>query len=197
MKYSLRLFTSAALVAMMFSACAKKSDQASVGANAGTDSTSMTAPNNTEANKTKMAAFYNDVINSHNVDAMAKYTSVNFVDHNPDPGQSGEGLENNKKGMAAWFTSMPDAHVTVDRMVADGDMVVALIHMSGTMKGDMGGMKATNKSCNVPGVDIVRIQDGKAVERWGYFDQMAMMTQLGMMPMPATPNGKPNGNKKM
>ena len=45
-----------------------------------------------------------------------------------------------------------------------------MVTMTGTMKGDMGPMKATGKSAKVGGVDIVRIKDGKAVERWGYFD---------------------------
>lgn len=45
-------------------------------------------------------------------------------------------------------------------------------------------MKATNKSMNIGGVDFVRLDNGKAVERWGYFDTKAMMMQLGLMPPP-------------
>ncbi len=177
----------AAFGLMMFSACAKNGNQA---ANGAVDSAKMTA----DANKEKMKSFYENIINAHKVDQLDQYCTAAFVDHNPDPGHDGNGLENNKKNFTEWFASMPDAHVTVDNIVADGDMVWAMVTMTGTMKGDMGGMKATGKSAKVGGVDIVRIKDGKAVERWGYFDNMAMMMQLGLMPPPP---GAPAPAKKM
>ncbi len=195
MKRSLNLLMRSALAGalglMMFSACAKNNNQASNGA--AVDSAKMT----TEANKAKVKDFYENVINKHNADVLDQYCTANFVDHNPDPGMDGNGLENNKKNFKAWFASMPDAHITVDNVIADGDLVVSMMHWGGTMKGDMGGMKATGKTANnIPGVDIVKFKDGKAVERWGYFDQMAMMQQLAMMP-PPPPGAPPAGAKKM
>jgi predicted ester cyclase len=188
MKRSLNLLMTAAFGLMMFSACAKNDNQA---ANGAVDSAKMTA----EANKEKMKAFYENVINAHNADKVSDYATASFVDHNPDPGHDGNGLENNVKNFKDWFTMMPDAHIAIDNMVADGDMVWTMVTMTGTWKGDMGPMKATGKSCKVGGVDIVRIKDGKASERWGYFDNMAMMQQLGMPPMPPPP--APASAKKM
>src|SRR5437879_518441 len=109
----------AIFAAALFSSCAKKTDQAGAMA----DSSSMTAGNNGEANKAAVKGFYEDVINAHNVNAMDKYTAANFVDHNPEMGHSGQGIDDAKKSFTEWFASMPDAHMTIDRMVADGDMV--------------------------------------------------------------------------
>ena len=162
---------------MMFAACAKNGNQAMNGA---ADSAKMTA----DSNIAGMKSFYENVINAHNADVLDKYCAVNFVDHNPDPGTDGNGLDNNKKNFKGWFASMPDVHMTIDRIAADGDYVWTMWTMSGTMKGDMGSMKATGKSAKVSGVDIVHIKDGKAIERWGYFDQMSMMQQFGLMPPP-------------
>ena len=67
-------------------------------------------------------------------------------------------------------------------MWADKDMVIAHYTMTGMNSGPMGEMPATNKSVNVNGVDIVRFENGKAVEHWGYWEEMKMMQQLGMMP---------------
>ena len=186
MKKTLTLLCSVAMATLLISSCAKN------GANGSADSTqaSANAANNMDANKAAVRAFYDEVINAHKPDAVDKFCVANFVDHNPDMGHSGQGIDDAKKSFADWFASMPDAHVTVDNMIAEGDLVVSMVTMTGTMKGDMGGMKATNKSAKVGGVDIVRIKDGKAVERWGYFDQMAMMKQLGMMPPPPGPEKK-------
>ena len=47
------------------------------------------------------------------------------------------------------------------------------------------GMSATGKDVTVEVIDIVRFgEDGLAREHWGVFDQMAMMTQLGLVPGP-------------
>jgi hypothetical protein len=44
------------------------------------------------------------------------------------------------------------------------------------------GMPASKKRFKITGVDIVRVKDGKAVERWGNFDMASMMQQIGMGP---------------
>jgi predicted ester cyclase len=176
----------------MFSSCAKKGSETAT-----TDSTqtTATAPNNVEANKAGVRAFYDTVINGHNIAAIDKYCAENVVDHNPDPGQSGQGIAAIKKGFQDWFASMPDVHISIDQIMGEGDMVTAISTMTGTMKGDMGPMKATGKSCKVMNIDIIKLKDGKCVERWGLADQMAMMQQLGMMPPP--PTGAPGDKKKM
>ena len=61
---------------------------------------------------------------------------------------------------------------------------MALVTMTGTNSGPMGQMPATNKQINVGGIDVLVIHDQKASERWGFFDTMKMMEQLGMMPAP-------------
>jgi predicted ester cyclase len=43
----------------------------------------------------------------------------------------------------------------------------------------MGNMPATNKSFRINGIDIIVVKDGKATERWGIFDDMSLMGQLG------------------
>ena len=181
MKQSLVLLSSAVVALFLFSSC--KNNGGGTTAAAG----GMTAQ---DSNKAGAKAFYEDVINAHNPGAVDKYCAVNFVDHNPDMGHSGQGLDDAKKSFGEWFASMPDAHITVDNMTADGDMVWVAYTMTGTMKGDMGPMKATNKAAKVGGMDLLRIKDGKAVERWGYYDQMSMMQQLGMMPAAPKPEEK-------
>jgi predicted ester cyclase len=54
----------------------------------------------------------------------------------------------------------------------------------GTHSGELMGVPPTGKQVTVTGIDIYRVAGGKLVERWGEFDQMGMMQQLGVVPAP-------------
>jgi predicted ester cyclase len=51
-----------------------------------------------------------------------------------------------------------------------------------THTGEFMGIPATGKRITYPGIDILRIAGGKVVDRWGYFDDMGMMQQMGVLP---------------
>jgi steroid delta-isomerase-like uncharacterized protein len=135
-------------------------------------------------NKERVNQFYTQVINAHNVNMIDSFCHADFVDHNPSPGHSGTGADDLKAQFAELFTAFPDINITPDFMVADGDTVVAYVTFTGTQSGPLGPMPASNKKVNIKGIDIVAIKDGKATHRWGFGDDMGMMTQLGMMPGP-------------
>jgi hypothetical protein len=48
----------------------------------------------------------------------------------------------------------------------------------------MGPMKATKKTVNVQGLDILLMKDGKIAKGWGFSNSMQMATQLGLVPGP-------------
>ena len=134
-------------------------------------------------NKAMVSRFYEEVLNKHNPDAMEEFFAADFVDHNPSPGQA-PGLEGVKQEFVMMFTAFPDMHLTVDHQIAEGDKVVSRLTVHGTHKGDFMHIPATGKPLTITGIDIVRIKDGKAVERWGNFDELGMMLQLGVIPAP-------------
>ncbi|MGH7601513.1 MAG: ester cyclase, partial [bacterium] len=86
--------------------------------------------------------------------------------------------------MGMFRTAFPDLQVTVEDIIAKGDKVWVYTTMRGTNKGEFMGMPATGKKIEVKGIDIVRFVNGKAVEHWGVSDDLTMMQQLGMIPMP-------------
>ena len=146
-----------------------------------TNPAANSVPDHTAANKAKTRRAYNELFNAHNVAVADSFLAPDIVDHNPDPGHSGKGLDDVKAMLTQMLTAFPDLHVTPDFLIAEGDTVVAYLTLTGTNSGPMGNMPATNKSFTINGIDILRIQNGKAVERWGVFDDMALMTQIGMM----------------
>jgi len=65
--------------------------------------------------------------------------------------------------------------------------------MTGTMTGPLMGMKPTGKVFSNENFDLVKIENGQAVEHWGASDTGAMMMQLGLTM--TAPGGKPAQHK--
>ncbi len=59
---------------------------------------------------------------------------------------------------------------------------MARVTFQGTHSGEFQGIPATGKQVSMQVIDILRIENGKVVERWGLSDQVGMMQQLGVMP---------------
>jgi steroid delta-isomerase-like uncharacterized protein len=78
--------------------------------------------------------------------------------------------------------AFPDLHITVEDLIAEGDRVVGRVTFRGTHSKDFQGMPATGKQIEMQVIDILRVEDGKIMERWGVADNLAMMQQLGAMP---------------
>ncbi|MFQ5795562.1 MAG: ester cyclase [Candidatus Bipolaricaulia bacterium] len=135
----------------------------------------------TEENKAKTRRFYEEVLSQRNVDVLDEFIGAGFVDHNPNPGQA-PGLEGVKQIFAQILVSFPDLHFTIEDMIAEGDKVTTRLTLSGTHQGEFQGIPATGKQVAMTGIDIIRIEGGKAVERWGEFDFLGMMQQLGVVP---------------
>ena len=105
------------------------------------------------------------------------------IDHNPDPGQT-PGLAGVRQAFTRFRAAFPDLSLTCEDILAEGDKVAARIVMRGTNSGEFMGMPATGKQIAVNSIELARFANGKVVERWGQFDAMGMMQQLGVAPMP-------------
>ncbi len=139
-----------------------------------------------EENKALMRQFYDEVVNRGNLAMIDKAAAANIVDHTLAPG-----LPPGVAGVKQWFTLMrkafPDAHATVNDILADGDKVVARVAFRGTHKGEFLGVPATGKPVSIEGIDILRFSGGKLAEHWGQFDNLGMLQQLGVVPPPGKP----------
>jgi predicted ester cyclase len=104
-----------------------------------------------------------------------------FIDHDPEPDQA-PGAEGVKEAFRRIRSGFPDLKLTPEAMYTDGDTVIARVRVTGTHNGEFSGIPPTGKSIDTAVIDIVRVEDGKAVERWGIFDVVKMMQQLGQFP---------------
>lgn len=127
-----------------------------------------------------------DMLNTGKMDDLGKYIAESFTEHQVWPGQK-PGLAGMKESMTQMRTAYPDMKFTINSITADSNMIWALSTMTGTNSGPMMGMPPTNKKINVQAVDIVRLENGKCVEHWGFMEEKKMMQQLGMMPPDPAP----------
>lgn len=99
-------------------------------------------------------------------------------------GRETHGLEELKQYMSGLFDAVPDLHVTIEDMIAEGDKVASRYTMTGTQKGEFNGIPPTNKKATFWLLEIDHVVNGKFVEGWVRFDTLDFMRQLGLIPMP-------------
>jgi ketosteroid isomerase-like protein len=86
-----------------------------------------------------------------------------------------------------WTTGMSDAKVGEPRYLEAGDHSVCRFVGSGTNDGPIGPPRAvTGKRMEMPFCELLRVRDGKVVEGEMYYDQLTMLTQLGLAEAPVT-----------
>jgi steroid delta-isomerase-like uncharacterized protein len=79
-------------------------------------------------------------------------------------------------------TAFPDARITVEADVSEGDIVASRWTISGTHGGDFQGVPATGRAVTIVGIDFSRVVDGKIAEHWAQFDVIGLMQQIGAVP---------------
>jgi len=78
--------------------------------------------------------------------------------------------------------SFPDARVTVEDQIAEGDKVMDRWTATGTQTGDLMGMLPTGRRIEISGITISRFSGGKIAEDWYQSEDLGMMQQLDVIP---------------
>lgn len=80
--------------------------------------------------------------------------------------------------------AFPDLEMSVDDMIVAGDMVADRVTWRATHRGELMGIPPTGRRVTVTEIHLARIADGKIVERWGNWDPLGLLRQLGAVPTP-------------
>jgi steroid delta-isomerase-like uncharacterized protein len=137
----------------------------------------------TEENKVRVSRLYEEIFNHKKLAVVDDCFAPNVIDHSLPPGAP-SGIEGVRQTIAMFLAAFPDLHLTLEDMIAEGDKVMARWTLRGTHQGASLGMPTTGKQVTMPGISILRFDDGKAAETWVIFDQLGMLQQLGLAPVP-------------
>ena len=139
-----------------------------------------------DANKALIMRF-SDMVRTADWDALDEILTENFQRHcQATPEVKITSREEFKDLQRGYVVGFPDQRVTVEFMVAEGDYVAAYGAYMATHTGPMGDIPATGKTVDVKMITIFRIEGEKIAEIWVEWDNMAMLSQLGLFPPPAS-----------
>ena len=105
-----------------------------------------------EENKAKVRQFFKEVVEKGNLAMFDEFVTPDFVDHQPAPGQLPGAA-----GVRQFFTSMRAAisnlQVTIEHMIAEGDLVAAHVSIRGKHTGELMGVPGSGKDV------VMRVSD--------------------------------------
>lgn len=121
----------------------------------------------TEAENARVVtAFYELAFNQHRpTEAARLYIGDRYIQHNPNVPNGAEAFYGYFEGH---FRENPQSHVTIHRVIADGDLVALHLH--------------SQQTPDDPGraiVDIFRLEDGKIVEHFDVIQPVPATTANG------------------
>jgi steroid delta-isomerase-like uncharacterized protein len=137
----------------------------------------MSAPEN----KAVSRRVVEEIFNGGNLDLADELYAPDYVLHDPSLPEDLHGPEGLKQYAGMNLGAFPDARVTVEDQIAEGDMVVSRWTATGTHTGELMGIPPTGRYVEVSGITINRFSGGRIAEDWYQSDDLGMMRQLGVM----------------
>src|SRR5438874_535306 len=118
----------------------------------------------TAEHKRLIERLFNEGFNRGKLAVVDELFHRDFVDRStPDQPPGREGV---KDYIAMVRTGFPDIFITVEDLIAEGDMVVVRTTWRGTHLGEYEGMMPTGKPVTRSMIQIFRIVDDKLYEEW-------------------------------
>jgi len=133
-----------------------------------------------ENNKKVLRTVIEEGFNRGNLTALESLFKPDFIEHQFGLHPGIDGIKRDIQGLRAAF---PDLHLTIEDIIAEGEMVWIRMNSRGTNLGPFIG-PPTGKSINVTVMDVCRFEDGRIAEHWGVPDRFAILFQLGILPQP-------------
>jgi steroid delta-isomerase-like uncharacterized protein len=130
-----------------------------------------------EANKALVRP-YVELYTTGNVALADEVIASDFVDHTHPEHRPGP--EDVKHEVMTFRTTFPDAYITIEDMISEGDTVAFRFVLRGTHRGTFAVLPATGKKVTLTGMDFIRIANDKLAELWSNQDTLALLQLLGL-----------------
>jgi steroid delta-isomerase-like uncharacterized protein len=122
-----------------------------------------------------------DAVNRRDLDALDQIFDPDLINHGADPDEP-RGAYHFKQVFRNFIAACPDLQVTIEDSITKDDKLVVRWTDTGTHTGaPLLGVPATGKQIILTGIEILRIRDGKIVERWAENDMRYLMETLGLI----------------
>ncbi len=123
-----------------------------------------------------------DAVNKRDLETLIAFDAPDIVE-NVLPTGTLYGRDAVRQYFVELFAAMPDAALTVERIVSDDTTAVVQWHLQGTFSGAAyQGIEPTGKDMSFRGVDAMEIQHGLIQRNTIYYDGLDVARQMGLLP---------------
>jgi predicted ester cyclase len=133
----------------------------------------------TEGNKAVVRRFFDEVVSNGNLKVAEELCSPTYRVHATLSGPDAIGVNQMKELVTSFRSSFPDARITIEDIVAEGDLVAARLMEQGTHAGVFQGVQPTGRRVTYGSMTFLRLVDGKIVDHWGLLDMPSLLQQIG------------------
>ncbi|MEV0318743.1 ester cyclase [Streptomyces sp. NPDC050658] len=133
-----------------------------------------------QLNKSAVSDFFEEVVNNGNIDALDGMCTADYREHDPSQPSYDMSLAETKIADREIMEGFHPA-VTVESLLADGDLVCARFSFKGRHVAAYQGLEATGRDVAGTGHATFRCAGGKLAESWWNVDDLGLMQQLGVV----------------
>lgn len=135
------------------------------------------------------AARFVAAFNAHDEQALLALHAANIKFEAPGGVHTNTAAEATAYAMR-WLKGFPNGKMTLRTEIVSEPWIVQEISMdgvhSGLFEGPNGTVPPTGKKVSGKCVQMLRVENGQIAEARIYFDQVEVLSQLGLLPVPAT-----------
>ncbi len=143
----------------------------------------LDCPATTPAENKELVQRWFAALSSGTSEDVAALAAAEIVYHDPSPRE-----ESQTGGTEEWASDRdedyPDLEVSVEQLIAEGDMVASYQRYAGTQQGDIEderGVPATGLRTEWVSMGIFRIECGTIAEIWAVADDLGRLQRLGLI----------------
>jgi steroid delta-isomerase-like uncharacterized protein len=133
-----------------------------------------------EESKDVVRRLVDECVNQDRPELLERYTAADVRVHPGTPGSAPDavGIDELREAFRRFHTALPDLHVELDQLIAEGDLVAARWTATGTHSAELAGVPATGRAVRWSGTDVYRVADGRVAEWWRNDDSAWLLAQL-------------------
>lgn len=132
----------------------------------------------TEANKALLSRYIAEVWDRQNPTAVDEFLAPTYKRYR-SPTAEPLTRDGQKQLLTSFRAAFPDAQLTVEEIIAEGNRIAFRSTIRGTHQGEFLGIAPTGKHVTVSLVDVIHIENGRFAEQWGGPDLLDLLQQLG------------------
>jgi steroid delta-isomerase-like uncharacterized protein len=137
-----------------------------------------------DENKALVRRWFEELFNAQNLDVAEEITAQDSVSHDPLLTDLPSGPEADKHIVNLYHGAFPDAQITVEDQISEGDKVLTRWTGRGTHQGEFMGVAPSGNRVEIAGMTVNRVSEDKIEETWTLYDALGMMQQIGAIPSP-------------